>query len=194
LQSKWHLLHLWKEYFEMTNLTSKRGARFALLLAAPVLFSACVSQSEYDALQTRSAQELAAKNAEIARLQGAIRYTVNGDLMFRSGSWEMTEQGQTIIARMAQKLAPTQQSKLVVTGYTDNAPVGASLRRKGVASNEALSQKRAEAVMEYLVSQGVKPEMVSAQAGGEADPVAPNDTAQGRAQNRRVELTLASAS
>ena len=192
----------------MTNLTFKRSAGFALLLAAPVLFSACVSQSEYDALQARSEQQLAAKDAQLAanqqqlaaahtqivRLQGAIKYTVNSDLMFRSGSWEMTRQGQSIIARMAQKLAPDQQSKLVVTGYTDNAPVGSSLRRQGVDSNEALSQKRAEAVMEYLVSQGVKPEMVSAHAGGEADPVASNDTAQGRAQNRRVELTLASAS
>jgi chemotaxis protein MotB len=192
----------------MMNLNLKRSARFALLFAAPVLFSACVSQDEYDALQAKSTHELAAKDAQLAasqqqlaaantqitRLHGAIKYTVNSDLMFKSGSWDMTEQGQTIIARMAQKLAPDQQSKLVVTGYTDNAPIGSALRRKGVDSNEALSQKRAEAVMEYLVSQGVKPEMVSAQAGGEADPVAPNDTAQGRAQNRRVELTLASAS
>jgi chemotaxis protein MotB len=178
----------------MTNLTSKRGAQFALLFAAPVLFSACVSQDEYDALKAKSAQELAAKNAEIARLQGAIRYTVNGDLMFRSGSWEMTQRGQEIISRMAQKLAPNQRSKLVVTGYTDNAPIGSALRRRGIDSNEALSQKRAEAVMEYLVSQGVKPDMVTAHAGGEADPIASNDTAQGRAQNRRVELTLASAS
>jgi chemotaxis protein MotB len=192
----------------MTDLTFTRSAGFALLLAAPVLFAGCVSQSEYDALQARSQQQLAAKDAELAashqqlaaantqidRLHGAIKYTVNSDLMFRSGSWEMTQQGQEIISRMAQKLAPDQQSKLVVTGYTDNAPVGSALRRQGVDSNEALSQKRADAVMEYLVSQGVKPDMVTAHAGGEADPVASNDTAQGRAQNRRVELTLASAS
>ena len=188
----------------MTNVAFKHSAKFALLLAAPVLFAACVSQSDYDALQQQVAQkdaqlaanqqQLAAANTQIVRLQGAIKYTVNSDLMFRSGSWEMTEQGQQIISRMAQKLAPDQQSKLVVTGYTDNAPIGAALRRQGVDSNEALSQKRAEAVMEYLVSQGVKPDMVTAHAGGEADPVASNDTPQGRAQNRRVELTLASAS
>jgi outer membrane protein OmpA-like peptidoglycan-associated protein len=45
--------------------------------------------------------------------------------------------------------------------------------------------------MAYLTAHGVKPDMISAQGHGEADPVAANDTAQGRAQNRRVELTLA---
>jgi chemotaxis protein MotB len=165
----------------MTNLTSKRGARFVLLFAAPVLFSGCVSQEEYDGLQARSEQQLAAKDAEIVRLRETIRYAVNGGLIFRPRSCEMTRQGQEIIARMAQKLAPDQQSKLVITDYTDNAPIGASLRRQGIDTNEALSQKRAEAVMEYLISRGVKPEMVSAHAGGEAEPVA------------RVELTLASA-
>ena len=45
--------------------------------------------------------------------------------------------------------------------------------------------------MHYLISQGVKADLVSAHGYGEADPVAPNDTARGRAQNRRVELTLA---
>jgi chemotaxis protein MotB len=53
-----------------------------------------------------------------------------------------------------------------------------------------LSQKRAEAVMQYLITQGVKPDMISAQGRGEADPIASNKTAEGRAQNRRVELTL----
>lgn len=66
---------------------------------------------------------------QIARLEGAVRYTVNSDLLFPSGSWEMSSDGQRIIARLAQKLAPTQQNKLIVAGYTDNAPIGAALRR-----------------------------------------------------------------
>jgi chemotaxis protein MotB len=78
-----------------------------------------------------------------------------------------------------------------VNGYTDNAPVGRALQRQGITSNEVLSQKRAEAVMEYLISHGVKPDMISARGLGEAEPVAANTTAQGRAQNRRVEVTLA---
>jgi chemotaxis protein MotB len=82
----------------------------------------------------------------------------------------MSAQGKQIIARIASQLAPFQQNKILVNGYTDNVPV-----------------------MEYLISQGVKPNLVAAQGFGDANPVAPNDTARGRAQNRRVELTLATS-
>ena len=74
---------------------------------------------------------------------------------------------------------PTQQNRLVVNGYTDNAPVGRELQRKGITSNEILSQKRAENVMEYLISQGMQPTLVSAVGHGDADPVAANTTAPG---------------
>ena len=94
-------------------------------------------------------------------------------------------------AQIAPNLVPLQQSKIVVNGYTDNVPVGSALQQKGITSNEMLSQKRAETVMQFLISQGVKPDMVSAQGLGDAQPVASNNTSQGRAQNRRVELGLA---
>src|SRR5215831_620719 len=162
-------------------------------------------QGQYAQLQQASAAQTAKSSAEIAalkkeidagkvhvsRLQNAIKYTVNSDLLFRSGSWEMSKEGQEVIAKLVPQLAPFQQSKLVVNGYTDNAPIGRALQREGVTSNEVLSQKRAEAVMQYLISQGVKPDMISARGLGEADPIASNKTAQGRAQNRRVEVTLA---
>jgi chemotaxis protein MotB len=95
-----------------------------------------------------------------------------------------------LIASFAKKLAPTQQNHLIVSGYTDNAPIGPALKQEGVTTNQELSQKRADAVMQYLISQGVQPDLISAQGFGEASPVASNDTAQGRAQNRRVELSL----
>jgi chemotaxis protein MotB len=136
-------------------------------------------------------KQAAAEKAQIGRLQEAILFTVNSDLLFRSGSWEMSPQGQELIAKLAPKLAPYQQNKLVVNGYTDNAPIEPALKREGIPSNEVLSQKRAEAVMQYLISQGVKPDMISARGFGEAKPIAANNTAKGRAQNRRVEVTLA---
>jgi chemotaxis protein MotB len=136
-------------------------------------------------------KEIDAGKVQVSRLQNAIKYTVNSDLLFRSGAWEMSPQGQEIIAKLAPQLAPFQQSKLVVNGYTDNAPIGPELQRQGITSNEVLSHKRAEAVMQYLIAHGVKPDMISARGLGEADPVASNTTAQGRAQNRRVEVTLA---
>jgi chemotaxis protein MotB len=162
-------------------------------------------QGQYQQLQQASAaqasrsaaelatlkKELAADKVHVSRLQDAIKYTVNSDLLFRPGSWEMSKQGQEVIAKLAPRLAPFQQSKIVVHGYTDNAPIGRALQRQGVTSNEVLSHKRAEAVMQYLITQGVKPDMISAQGRGEADPIASNATAEGRAQNRRVELTLA---
>jgi chemotaxis protein MotB len=178
----------------------KRGV-LLFPLVAPVLLSACVSQSSYDALQAQYQQvqqqnaalsnQVAADKAQICRLQGAIKYTVNSDLLFRPGSYEMSERGKQIIAGFAAKLAPTQQNKILVSGYTDNAPIGPALQRQGITSNEILSQKRAENVMQYVVSLGVKPDLISAQGFGDSNPAAPNDTAQGRAQNRRVELSLA---
>lgn len=180
--------------------TQNRGA-LLVLLAAPIALSACVSQSSYDAALTQNQQQqqqiaglsaqLSADRAQITRLQGAIRYTVNSDLLFPSGGYEMNEQGKQIIAKFASKLAATQQNKIVVNGYTDNAPVGRDLQRRGITSNLILSQKRAEDVMHFLISQGINQEMVAAQGFGDSDPVAPNTTPAGRAQNRRVELTLA---
>jgi chemotaxis protein MotB len=161
----------------------------------------CVSQSKYDDLEAQNqqlqqqnaamSQQIAADKTQIGRLQGAIKYTVNSDLLFPSGGWKISEQGKQIIARMAAKLAPTQQNKIIVNGYTDNAPVGPALQREGITSNQMLSQKRAENVMEFLISQGLNPGLVEAHGFGDAQPVASNKTPKGRAENRRVELTLA---
>jgi len=183
--------------------------RLVLLpMLAVILLSGCVvSESKYDALNERfaqyrqqaeaqraaDAQRINSLNQQVTRLQGAIKYTVNSDLLFTSGGWDMNDRGKQIIASMAAKLAPTQQNKIVVSGYTDNAPIGPALAREGITSNQILSQKRAENVMEFLVSQGVKPDLVSARGFGDADPVASNNTPQGRAQNRRVVLALASS-
>jgi chemotaxis protein MotB len=178
----------------------KRGV-LLLPLIVSVLLSACVSQSSYDALQAQYQQaqqqnsaltaQVAADKAQICRLQGAIKYTVNSDLLFPSGGYQMSERGKQIISGFAAKLAPSQQNKILVSGYTDNHPIGPALARQGITSNEILSQRRADDVMQYLLSQGVRPDLISAQGFGESNPVASNDTPQGRAQNRRVELSLA---
>ena len=119
-----------------------------LPLLAPALLSACVSQSRYDDLQAQYKQlqqqnatltaQVAADKSQICRLAGAIKYTVNSDLLFTSGGWDMNERGKQIIANMATKLAPTQQNKVLVSGYTDNKPVGPALERQGVTSNQDL--------------------------------------------------------
>ena len=193
-----------------TSPIHRRLAVASLLISAVTLAGCVVPKSDYEDLQTQNQQlqgqvqqlqtqnqqlqqQVSAQSAQICRLQSAIKYTVNSDLLFPSGRYQMSAQGQQIIGRLASQLAPFQQNKLVVNGYTDNAPIGASLRRQGIDSNQVLSEKRADNVMQYLISQGVKEDMISAKGFGEQDPVASNDTAQGRAQNRRVELTLANS-
>jgi chemotaxis protein MotB len=95
------------------------------------------------------------------------------------------------MAAIAKQLAPYQQRPILIAGYTDNQPIGAALRRQGVDSNETLSQRRADAVAAYLGQHGVKAEMMTTKGYGEAQPVAANNTASGRAQNRRVEIGFA---
>jgi len=183
----------------MTNGLKRGSLLFPII--APILLGGCVVwQSDYDKVvsqnqqlqqqNTADEQQIAADKAQIGRLQGAIKYTVNSDQLFAPGSWQISAQGKQIITKMASQLAPTQQNKLVVNGYTDNAPIGPALIQQGVASNQVLSQKRADSVMQYLISQGLNPGLVSAKGYGDTNPVASNDTAQGRAKNRRVEITL----
>lgn len=173
-----------------------RVQRAVFLLAAPVMLSGCVWQSQYDQLQAQNQQlqqQVAADQQRIGRLIGAIKFTVNSDLLFQSGSWQISPGGKDIMAKMASQLAQYQQEHLVVNGYTDNAPIGPALKHQGVTTNQDLSEKRADAVMQFLISQGVNASMISAKGYGEADPVAPNSTPAGRAQNRRVVITLASS-
>ena len=147
-------------------------------------------QQKYDQLNQQMSTEISAKEMHIERLQNALRITINDQLLFPSGDWQMPADAQQSIAKVARILAPMQQTKILVNGYTDNVPIGAGLIRQGVTSNLILSQKRAENVAQYMISQGVNPSLVSTQGYGDADPVASNDTADGRAQNRRVELML----
>jgi chemotaxis protein MotB len=147
-------------------------------------------EEEYQQLSKAMSSDVAGKQMQIARLQDAIQVVVNSELLFPSGRWEMSDAAKTMIDKLAAVLAPHQTTKIFVKGYTDDVPIGPVLAREGVTTNQILSQKRADTVMQYLISRGVKPELVSARGFGEADPVAPNDTPAGRAQNRRVELSV----
>lgn len=178
------------------------GLRHMTTLATGVLLTGllagCVWQSTYNALENdynqlnqRLSGEISQQQVHITRLQGAIKIAVNSELLFPSGGWQMPSEAAQTIAKMAPVLAPFQQTHIIVIGYTDNVPVGPDLQAQGVANNQQLSLKRAQTVMQFLISQGVNPSLLSAQGLGDTDPVASNYTPQGRAQNRRVELTLA---
>ncbi|WP_162530624.1 OmpA family protein [Rhodovastum atsumiense] len=119
-----------------------------------------------------------------------VMYTLNSDMLFPPGGWQLSDAGKEAIAQIARKLAPTQEHRLYVSGFTDSIPIGPELAAEGITSNLALSQRRADAVMQFLISQGVNPALVVAKGFGDADPIASNATPEGRARNRRVELSL----
>ncbi len=182
-------------------ITTLKGRLLVAPLLSALALTGCVSQSKYDALETqyKSVQQqladtqaqAAAEKAQVARLQNAIKYVVNSDLLFPPGGYELSPAGKKVIAQYVKKMAPTATNKIVVAGFTDNAPVGPGLIEKGITSNEILSQKRAENVAAFIVSQGLKADMVSSVGKGDTSPVASNATPAGRAKNRRVEISLA---
>ncbi|HMD63141.1 MAG TPA: hypothetical protein VKF83_04095, partial [Stellaceae bacterium] len=90
-----------------TMMISKLATAASVIPLTALLLSACVSQSKYDELQAQYqraqqqnsalSSQVAADKAQICRLQGAIKYTVNSDLLFASGGWQMSDAGKQII-------------------------------------------------------------------------------------------------
>ena len=167
----------------ITKLATAAGT---LCLGALIL-SACVTQSQYDAAVAENQQ----LKAQLAALQAQQKYVEAADLLFPSGGYQLSPAGQAELANnIVPKLRGLQNAKVVVYGYTDNTPVGPELQRQGIPDNLVLSTRRATTVANFLISQGVNPNIVSVKGVGDTRPVAPNDTPQGRAQNRRIEITV----
>ena len=165
----------------------KQASGAAALSFGALILSACVSQTDYDAAVAQNQQ----LKAQLAALQAEQKYVVAGDLLFPSGGYQLSPAGQAELANnIAPKLRGLQNAKIVVYGFTDNAPVGPALQRQGIPDNLVLSTRRAASVVTFLVSQGVNPNIISAKGVGDTRPIAPNDTPQGRAQNRRIEITV----
>jgi chemotaxis protein MotB len=102
-------------------------------------------------------------------------------------AWELHPSGRATLAKLAPVLKALTGQKIEVKGYTDNVPIGPELRAR-FPSNIELSKARAQAVADFLTAQGVPAGIVSVAGFGDAQPVASNDTAQGRAKNCRVVL------
>jgi flagellar motor protein MotB len=117
--------------------------------------------------------------------------TMATDLAFPSGGFTLRPAGRKKLDELIpalQGLGPN--DKIVVYGYTDNQPVGKALVKAGVIDNLDLSSKRADAVVRYLTSKGINPAVISSKGRGDTHPIAPNDTREGRAQNRRIEVSV----
>jgi chemotaxis protein MotB len=162
-----------------------------------LLLGGCVSRTKYEELAVqyqklseRLSSQIIANRMQIANLQYSIKVTVNNELLFPSGGWQMPVEAQQAIAPIITVLASMPRAKIMVNGYTDNRPVGSQLISQGITSNLVLSQKRADNVLNFMAAQGFDRTLMSAQGFGDTNRVATNHTAAGRAQNRRVELIL----
>ncbi|MBU3627257.1 OmpA family protein [Polynucleobacter sp. JS-Safj-400b-B2] len=165
----------------------------ALSIAAVALLSACVTEHKYNQLDqayTQLQQAYQGDEVEIRQLQGELRITIRDKILFPEGGYRLDTKAQQVLAKMAPTLSGFKNTKVVVRGYTDNVVIGAGLRSQGITTNLDLSSKRADNVVDYLISKGVSQNLISAQGMGESSPVASNDTPDGRAQNRRIEVTL----
>jgi chemotaxis protein MotB len=117
--------------------------------------------------------------------------TMAADLAFPSGGFTLTRAGKAKLDEIIPALqALPPGGKVVVYGYTDDHPVGRALKAKGIVDNLDLSSKRANEVVRYLQSKGIDPNVMSAKGRGDTHPVAPNETREGRAQNRRIEISV----
>ena len=119
----------------------------------------------------------------------SVTVASSADAMFPSGDWQLPTSA-VLLDKMVPTLSKFQTTKIIVRGYTDNTPIAQPLQAAGVTDNLDLSARRAMSVARYLVAHGVNPNLLSAQAFGATNPVAPNDTPDGRAKNRRVEIML----
>jgi type VI secretion system protein ImpK len=111
--------------------------------------------------------------------------TLKGDGLFASASTVARDSYEPVIDRVAQAMNNV-SGKILVVGFSDNVPI----RSARFASNYELSLERARSVQSLLQKHLSQPERVKAEGRGEMDPIAPNNSAENRARNRRVEITL----
>jgi chemotaxis protein MotB len=143
-----------------------------------------VSQRLSDELDT----EVAMRQVDIERLADGIRLNVSDQLLFPSGSAELDANGQAVLKRIAKELDPARQI-IAVVGHTDSYMLPERLRSQ-FATNWELAAARATIVVRALSEAGITPTSLRAVSRGPFDPVASNETRQGRALNRRTEIII----
>jgi len=123
--------------------------------------------------------------AEIAKVKEEARgvvITISGEVLFATGKYELLPIAQSKLDEVAKAVKDQGYKAIIVEGHTDS--------RGSAKKNEELSFQRADSVRSYLVSRGIESSKIKAVGVGSSRPVAPNSTAEGRANNRRVELVV----
>ena len=157
--------------------SESRGADTAAQLAAEKTARGEAEKRAADA------QAAFAKLAAVKEEARGLVITLSGSVLFASDKAELLPAAQQRLGQVADALLADRQRTLVIEGHTDS--------RGGDGHNNDLSLRRAEAVRSFLVSKGYDAGLVSAHGIGKSRPVADNSTAEGRANNRRVEIVIA---
>jgi chemotaxis protein MotB len=127
--------------------------------------------------------------AVVLELQGKLTVDVVDRILFDSGQAEVKPEGLAVLKRVVEILMTAMDKMIRVEGHTDNIPIAGALAKR-YPTNWELSAARALNVTRYLEKEGIDPSILSAAAFGEYQPVAENDTPEGRAKNRRIAIIL----
>ncbi|MFK7833576.1 MAG: OmpA family protein [Winogradskyella sp.] len=128
------------------------------------------------------------KGLTVEQRNGKVYISMENKLLFESGSWYVGAQGKQAVQQLGSVLAENPEISVLIEGHTDNVPYKGNAQLSG---NWDLSAKRATAIVNILrENEIINPENLTAAGRGEFAPIASNDTAEGKAKNRRIEVIL----
>jgi len=145
--------------------------------------------STYEQLLQNMKSEIAQGQVTISELKGKLTVNMEAAILFDSGKADVKQDGLEILLKMVETLKSVKDKAIRIEGHTDNVQISGALTRQ-FSTNWELSAARAINVAKYLQQQGLDPAGLSAAAFAEYKPVADNGTKEGRAKNRRIEITL----
>jgi outer membrane protein OmpA-like peptidoglycan-associated protein len=119
---------------------------------------------------------------EVARQEDSLLVTMSEAVLFDTNSAALKPQAQSVLGQTADVMIRYPDSDLLVKGHTDSTG--------SEKYNQELSERRAKSVQNFLIAKGVASQRITAIGFGKTMPIASNDTLEGRAQNRRVEIEI----
>ncbi len=141
-------------------------------------------------LEDEMRSQLESRDVTISKLQGRLTVNIVDRVMFDSGEAVLKPDGEVVMRKIASILQEHPDLAIHVIGHTDNVPIRQTAQSR-FASNWELSTARALAAVHFLTERaGVDPKRLGAVGYGEFRPVADNSTAEGRAKNRRIAVTI----
>jgi chemotaxis protein MotB len=144
----------------------------------------------YDSLVKDLESEIARGEIKVKQIRDRLSVQMVEKILFDSGKADIKPQGKAVLEKVGHVLSGVTDKQIRIEGYTDTVPIGAALRGK-FPTNWELSTLRATTVLRFLQEKtGIDGKYLSAVGYGPHRPVADNDTEQGRAENRRIEIVL----